>query len=238
MRSFLDAKAMAKTLRLELKNRKIDLGHSECLEVVAKQFGFRDWNTMAAHREEQDDLSKTGVRKAHNLPAGWAVTGRQPDAFEVGTSTESGPNPALYIRSRNDVLDMNAEAFCAVQQVISAEEYRGNRIAFAADLCAKDVMGSATIWVRVEDINGTLVAFDNRERAIVDGSLKGTHEWTTRKIVVFVPDNAEVINFGIYLNGKGQTWARNFHFATTDEMPSNAGILKPKAPQNLDLQVA
>ncbi len=32
MRSFLDAKAMAKTLRQELQNRKIELGHSECLE--------------------------------------------------------------------------------------------------------------------------------------------------------------------------------------------------------------
>jgi hypothetical protein len=37
MRSFLDAKAMAKTLRQELQNRKIELGHSECLEVVARQ---------------------------------------------------------------------------------------------------------------------------------------------------------------------------------------------------------
>lgn len=239
MRSFLDAKAMAKTLRQELQHRKIELGHSECLEVVAKQFGFRDWNTMAATQPERDDLTQTGSRLTLPLPAGWSATGKQVEAYEAGVAKPAASSQnALFIRSRDGAIDARADSFCAIQQVVSAENYRSGRVEFSAALKCANVTGSATIWMRVEDINGTLVAFDNLERAIADSSLKGTHDWGRRKIVLFIPEKAEVINFGVYLNGKGEAWATDFRFVETDEIPSNAGILKPKEPQNLDLQVA
>ena len=44
MRTFRDAKAMAKTLRAEVPA----LSHSQTLEIVAKQFGFDNWNILAA----------------------------------------------------------------------------------------------------------------------------------------------------------------------------------------------
>lgn len=43
-----DPKAMAKSLRGSLAARSVLLSHSECLEIVAKQFGFADWNTLSA----------------------------------------------------------------------------------------------------------------------------------------------------------------------------------------------
>ena len=48
MRTYKDAKAMAKSLRDSLAVRSILLSHSECIEIVAKQFGFTDWNTLSA----------------------------------------------------------------------------------------------------------------------------------------------------------------------------------------------
>jgi len=48
MRSFRDAKLMAKTLREVLATRQLDLTHSETLEIVARQFGYSDWNTASA----------------------------------------------------------------------------------------------------------------------------------------------------------------------------------------------
>ena len=48
MRTYLQAKAMAKSLRDELAAKSVPLTHSECLEIVARQFGFGDWNTLAA----------------------------------------------------------------------------------------------------------------------------------------------------------------------------------------------
>lgn len=48
MRTHQDAKAMAKSLRESMTRRNVSLSHGECLEIVAKQFGFADWNTLAA----------------------------------------------------------------------------------------------------------------------------------------------------------------------------------------------
>ena len=48
MRTYQDAKAIAKSLRDFLAARNVSLSHSECLEIVAQQFGFADWNTLAA----------------------------------------------------------------------------------------------------------------------------------------------------------------------------------------------
>jgi hypothetical protein len=43
-----EAKAMAKSLRDVMARRNVSLPHSECLEIVARQFGFADWNTLSA----------------------------------------------------------------------------------------------------------------------------------------------------------------------------------------------
>jgi catechol 2,3-dioxygenase-like lactoylglutathione lyase family enzyme len=48
MRSVSDAKAMAKTLRASLESRGVDISHSECLEIVARQFGVDTWNVLSA----------------------------------------------------------------------------------------------------------------------------------------------------------------------------------------------
>jgi uncharacterized protein len=48
MRDFRDAKAMAQTLRDELKAKGVSLTHSDNLQLVAKVLGFHDWNTLAA----------------------------------------------------------------------------------------------------------------------------------------------------------------------------------------------
>jgi hypothetical protein len=48
MRTYQDAKIMAKSLRGSLHGRNVTLSHSECLEIVAQQLGYTDWNILAA----------------------------------------------------------------------------------------------------------------------------------------------------------------------------------------------
>jgi len=43
-----NAKTMAKSLRDSLVDRNVSLSHSTCLEIVARQIGFADWNTLSA----------------------------------------------------------------------------------------------------------------------------------------------------------------------------------------------
>lgn len=48
MRTYLDAKAMAKALRTSLEAKQIDISHGECLDLVARQFECAGWNVLAA----------------------------------------------------------------------------------------------------------------------------------------------------------------------------------------------
>lgn len=47
-----DPKAMATRLRARLAGTGITVTHSQALEIVAAQLGYRDWNTCAAARPE------------------------------------------------------------------------------------------------------------------------------------------------------------------------------------------
>jgi hypothetical protein len=51
MRTFHDAKAMAKSLKTALAARKLDLSHGECLDIVAAQFELDNWNVLSAKIE-------------------------------------------------------------------------------------------------------------------------------------------------------------------------------------------
>ena len=51
MRDFRDAKAMAHALRNALKAKAVETTHSECLELLAKAFGYDNWNILSAKVE-------------------------------------------------------------------------------------------------------------------------------------------------------------------------------------------
>src|SRR5229473_6720975 len=67
MRDFRDAKAMAHTLRDALKAKAIETTHSECLELIAKAFGYNNWNILSAKVEAAQSRTPDGGALA---PAG------------------------------------------------------------------------------------------------------------------------------------------------------------------------
>jgi len=48
---------MAKALRKALADQQIDMPHAACLEIVARQLGFRDWNVLRARNQEEPCVS-------------------------------------------------------------------------------------------------------------------------------------------------------------------------------------
>jgi ClpX C4-type zinc finger/Glyoxalase superfamily protein len=48
MRDFRDVKAMAHALRDALQVKTIETTHSDCLELMAKAFGYENWNILSA----------------------------------------------------------------------------------------------------------------------------------------------------------------------------------------------
>jgi catechol 2,3-dioxygenase-like lactoylglutathione lyase family enzyme len=71
MRNFRDAKLMAKSLRAAMADRQVPLSHSETLEIVARQFGYDDWNVLAAKIDgAAPDADADRTQEAVRLQAG------------------------------------------------------------------------------------------------------------------------------------------------------------------------
>lgn len=70
MRDYRNAKAMAQTLRTALGQRSITISNSESLELIAKSFGLRDWNVLAAKIEAERKPPAAGAEPPAPKAAG------------------------------------------------------------------------------------------------------------------------------------------------------------------------
>src|SRR5713226_8001403 len=72
MRDFRDAKAMARALRDALKAKAIEITHAEALELIAKAFGYENWNILSAKIEAAEpaasDERRLSVAAQNNPP--------------------------------------------------------------------------------------------------------------------------------------------------------------------------
>ena len=227
MHATRDPKAMAKTLRQALAGRQTEISHSESLELVARQLGWRDWNTLAAQMD----------RPPLRLPEGWFPSGSMRDDYDMGLDEAEGCALIRYRHVSPIPISGQGSGFGTLMQGVQAEAYRGARIQLKAQIKAQDVTGAGTLWMRVDDARGRTIAFDNMETRRTDGPLLGNSGWQDRSIVLDVPDDAAAVSFGFYLRGSGSLWARRFRFGVVDaSVPltdSYGGRHRPE-PVNLD----
>lgn len=223
MHSFLDSKTMAKALRTALAERQIDITHSDSLELVARQFGLNDWNTLAA----KIDAATTTLP----LPAGWIVTGSNYELYALGLD----PDLAGTVRIERipGTQGQPGNAFGTLMQTIDARDYVGKSLSISAELMSRGA-GKGSLWIRVDPLNGGRhLQFDNMHQRTVDGPLVGDVQWTKRSIAFHVPENAGTINYGIMLLGPGVLWARGLSLDEVDPAAVNSPIGLPKRPTNL-----
>jgi hypothetical protein len=76
MRDFRDAKIMAHALRDALKTKTVETTHSECLELIAKAFGYENWNVLSA-KIEAAESHDAGRAAPSSTTMGEAVRTRQ-----------------------------------------------------------------------------------------------------------------------------------------------------------------
>jgi ClpX C4-type zinc finger/Glyoxalase superfamily protein len=68
MRDFRDAKTMARSLRDALKARAIETTHTEALELIAKAFGYENWNILSAKIEAAASSATTAGTPSDSAP--------------------------------------------------------------------------------------------------------------------------------------------------------------------------
>jgi hypothetical protein len=61
MRDFRDAKVMARALRDALNAKAVETTHAEALELIAKAFGYDNWNILSAKIESAERVPSAGA---------------------------------------------------------------------------------------------------------------------------------------------------------------------------------
>lgn len=229
MHSFMDSKLMAKLLRQALAERNIDVSHSDCLELIARQFGVANWNILSAKID-----GAQGGQLA--LPQGWIRTGGSPHLYRSGLDPDSG---VALIESLPEQDRLTGTDFCTLMQSVSAEPYLGRRIRLTGEIRTDNALQGGTIWLRIDGEHARNLRFDNLEgHAGGNGVVKGTSDWATREIVFDVPDEAASVHFGFFLKGTGRCRVRRFALDIVDDSVevTTKRTSYPSRPINMDFR--
>lgn len=225
MLDFPTPKAMAKALRGALADHGHALSHGQCLDLVARQLGYADWNVLAAR--QQPEHGPDGLV----MPDGWfAAHPSRSEYFRMGIDPA---NPGIARIEARKGVSIAPDITGVMMQSFSASAYRGKRLSLSAEL---KTQGAAlgTIWMRVDPANGRYLAFDNMLDRGEDGPLQGNSDWAERRVVLDVPEGADSIHFGFFLQGSGAVLARRFALGVAaDECPVTGRGRFPDDPINL-----
>lgn len=227
MKSLPDPKPMAKALRSALEARGVDISHGEALELVARQLGFADWNTLSARLDQIPNLT---------IPEGWGRAGGGEEHYAVGVNPTNSASPAI-IQSK---AEMPSGGFASLVQTVWAREFREKRMRFSAEVRATNVDGGAAIWMRVDRSGGASILDNLTDRPPELGPLQGTTEWIRREIVIDIPGDADSFHFGPMLTGTGRCEVRTMvmeEVGSDIRVTSRVGRWWKNAPQNLDLRL-
>lgn len=241
--SIPDPKTMARTLRAALAERDLAISHSTALELVARQFGYNDWNVLAArdrsHAETRTAPRDAASTRAGVVPDGWHASGRA-DLFTYAVHPDAGPGgtAALSIESRapgEPAPIAGPGEFLTMMQRISAAPYRGGVVSFRALLRCDDAAGNGRIWLHARGAGRDTLQSDNLGlEPGPRGPVTGTTDWTRRTVTIAVPQEAAYLGFGILFgSGTGRFLAAGLSFGIAEggEIPRDL----PDAPRNLAL---
>lgn len=152
------------------------------------------------------------VEKNNTIP-GWIVTGTAPRAYhvELDRTVFHKGSQSVCIKGENE--NIEGDDYMTVMQQIRAEQYIGKRIRFSAFIKALDIEKWCGLWMRINGTTANILKIDNMQNR----PIKGTKDWNYYSVVLDIPENSNIINFGILLNGKGTIWMDQVSFEEVDK---------------------
>jgi hypothetical protein len=92
----------------------------------------------------------------------------------------------------------------ALVQTVFADDFHGPPVVFSGEFRTEGVAGTAGLCLRILWRGKE----PDREQERV-GTVVGSADWSRDEISVLVPENADMIQFGVVLTGGGRVWLRN-----------------------------
>lgn len=187
-----------------------------------------------------------GSAYAQPAPPLWQIGGSLPAEYSMTLSPD-----AAYAGNYGARIEMTGRVpgqsrFGTLGQSMFADPWRGMRISMKGWIRTEDTR-SAQMWMRIDSPAGTL-SLDNMDRR----AIKGTTGWAQYEIVMDVPQEANLIAYGVLLVGGGRVDfdSLSFEQAAPDAEVTTLYFYKPKpkdpplpppnplGPDNLDFEQA
>lgn len=154
------------------------------------------------------------------FPGGWQAD-LSASQYRIGLDSENrhGGKAAGFIEPR--VADPEPPANGSLLQTISAKNYRGKRLRFAAFVKTKDL----DRWARLR----TLVwnsSPDSNDSA-TSPEIKTDADWTRYQVEFSVADDAVTIECGLNLVGRGRVWIDDASLEVVGKADDTVGKVKP-----------
>jgi hypothetical protein len=170
----------------------------------------------------------------------WGLRGSAPWDFAVTLDREvrtSGKASALFA-SRGE-----SAGFATMFQTSVATSVRGKRVEFSVDLRTRGATQGVNLLLRAEDARGRTVAFDNMQTSygadrrpdqLINRGVIGDTEWSTQRVVVDIPVEAQVFTYGVSLFGGGKAWIDNarIEVVTNDVATTAIDVFHSPTPPN------
>jgi hypothetical protein len=123
-----------------------------------------------------------------------------------------GPAPADYSVAAEDSCALLSSAVpepsatAVLMQTVFADDFLGASAVLRGEFRTENVVGWAGLYLRIRR-KGWKADPDGEQERVVTAT--GSRDWSSAEISVQVPENADIIGFGVVLAGRGQVWLRN-----------------------------
>ena len=170
---------------------------------------------------------KDGVKMS--IIKGWYITGTSTQKykarFDEETYHEGKRAVAFYSEDQEEITEMD---FGTLMQRFQAKQYIGKRMRFSGFIQTEKVQWCG-LWMRVDDKQDNLIAFDNMAHRGITGSVP----WNYYACVLDIAEEATIINIGVFLNGAGKVWLDNCKF---EEVGQDIPVTEFTSEQQLPLE--
>lgn len=167
---------------------------------------------------------------SEKYPLDWSTGQSEPKRYEIGRdkSLEHNGQNVFTIKSIKSKID----GFGSSMKTIKSDLYLGKTVKMTGYVKSENVKNWAGLWMRVDYYTAAVLAFDNMQNR----AIKRTTDWTKYEVVLFVPQEATSISYGVLLDGTGQIWFKDVSLELVADSVPETGSVKGRNHKTISFE--
>ncbi|HLO72403.1 MAG TPA: hypothetical protein VK164_00545 [Flavobacterium sp.] len=160
----------------------------------------------------------------------WIERGSKSESYEMGLLKNSTDKEQKVLTIKS--IDKKINGFGTLMQSSKPNIYSGKTVKMTGYVKSKNVKSWAGLWMRIDYYENKVLSFDNMENRPIEG----TNDWDKYEIVLYVPQDATNLSYGVLLDGTGQIWFKDIQIEVVDDTVPETGIVKGRTLKNISFE--